>query len=103
MYPKQLPCTLALLLVLAGCSSLDDTSTSAAQPASSDGTCNSAAVQNMLGKTATAEQVEQARQQAGAHSVRVLAPGDAVTLDYNSRRLNIDIDEAEVIEQISCG
>ena len=103
MYPKQLPCTLALLLVLAGCSSVDSAKTPAAPPAGSDGTCNAEAVQDMLGEIATAEQVEQARQQAGAHSVRVLAPGDAVTLDYNSRRLNIDIDEAEVIGRISCG
>ncbi|MCG4451716.1 hypothetical protein LJY18_00155 [Pseudomonas sp. MMS21-TM103] len=102
MYRIQLPCTLALLVVLAGCSSVDSAKTPG-QPASPSGTCNAEAVQGMLGKTATAEQVKQARQQAGAHSVRVLAPGDAVTLDYNSRRLNIDIDEAEVIERISCG
>jgi hypothetical protein len=26
-----------------------------------------------------------------------------VTLEYNSQRLNIDIDEAEAIQRISCG
>jgi hypothetical protein len=103
MYCKRLPCTLTLLLLLAGCSSPDGARTTGAQPVNSDGTCNAEAVQNMLGKTATAEQVEQARLHSGAQSVRVLAPGDAVTLDYNSRRLNIDIDEAEVIERINCG
>lgn len=102
MYRKRLPCTLALLAVLAGCSSVDGSKTPAA-PANPNGVCNAELVQGMLGQTATAEQVEQARQHAGARSVRVLAPGDAVTLDYNSQRLNIDIDEAEVIQQINCG
>jgi hypothetical protein len=105
MYRKRLPCTLALLAVLAGCSSVDGNKTPA-PPANPNGACNAEWVQGMLGQTATAEQVEQveqARQHAGARSVRVLAPGDAVTLDYNSQRLNIDIDEAEVIERISCG
>ena len=52
---------------------------------------------------ATAEIVEQARAQSGARTARVLSPGDMVTLDYDSQRLNIDITEAEVIERISCG
>ncbi|MDM8347370.1 I78 family peptidase inhibitor [Pseudomonas sp. sp1636] len=100
MYRQQLPCTLAMLAVLAGCSSVDSTEPAALPP---HGDCNAEAVQALLGETATAAQVEQARQQAGARSVRVLAPGDAVTLDYNSRRLNIEIDEAEAIERINCG
>lgn len=102
MNRQQLPCTLALLAVMAGCSSVDSAKTPA-QSASRSGACNAEAVQGMLGKIATAEQVEQARQQAGAQSVRVLAPGDAVTLEYNAQRLNVDIDEAEVIQRINCG
>jgi hypothetical protein len=102
MYRKRLPGTLALLAVLAGCSSVDGSKTPA-PPANPNGACNAELVQGMLGQTATAEQVEQARQHAGARSVRILAPGDAVTLEYNSQRLNIDIDEAEAIQRISCG
>ncbi|MDP3979521.1 MAG: I78 family peptidase inhibitor [Pseudomonas sp.] len=102
MYRKRLPYTLALLVVLAGCSSVDSSKTPA-PAANPNGACNAELVQGMLGRSATAEQVEQARQHAGARSVRVLAPGDAVTLEYNSRRLNIDIDEAEVIQRINCG
>jgi hypothetical protein len=102
MYRKRLPGTLALLAVLAGCSSVDRNKTPT-PPANPSGVCNAELVQDMLGETATAEQVEQARQHAGARSVRVLAPGDAVTLEYNSQRLNIDIDEAEVIQRVNCG
>ncbi|MEX6503546.1 I78 family peptidase inhibitor [Pseudomonas zhanjiangensis] len=90
---------LTLLATLSGCASV------APEPAAApvDHDCRAEAVPGLLGKQATAERVEQARLQTGAKSVRVLAPGDAVTLDYNRHRLNIDIDEAEMIRRISCG
>lgn len=91
--------SLALLAVLAGCSSVDTPE----QPANLSGACNADTLQNLLGQTVTAELVDQAQQQAGAQTTRVLSPGDAVTMDYNSQRLNIDIDEAESIVRITCG
>lgn len=94
--------SLALLAVLAGCSSVD-TPEQAGQPANLDGRCNAEAVQNLLGQTVTRELVDQAQSQAGAQTTRVLSPGDAVTMDYNSQRLNIDIDEAESIVRLTCG
>ena len=100
---KHLLGTTALLAVLAGCSSTDSAPPAAAKPAHSDGTCSAAGAQNLLGQVATADIVEQARQQSGARTARVLSPGDMVTLEYDSQRLNIDISEAEVIERIACG
>lgn len=94
--------SLALIAVLAGCSSADKPE-QADQPANLDGRCNAEAVQNLLGQTVTRELVDQAQSQAGAQTTRVLSPGDAVTMDYNSQRLNIDIDEAESIVRITCG
>jgi len=95
--------SIALLAVLAGCSSNDTATPAAQQPASQDGRCNAEAVQNLLGQTVTSALVDQAQSQAGAQTTRVLSPGDAVTMDYNSQRLNIDIDEAESIVRITCG
>lgn len=103
MLCKRIPSSLALLAVLSGCSSVDTAETPAPQADNPNATCKAEAVPGLLGKPATAERVEQAREQTGARSVRVLAPGDAVTLDYDSQRLNIDIDEAELIQRISCG
>lgn len=103
MLCKQIPSSLALLAVLAGCSSLETPEAAAPQPAEPHAGCQAEALPGLLGKPATAERVEQARQQTGAKTVRVLAPGDAVTLDYDSQRLNIDIDEAELIQRVSCG
>lgn len=35
--------------------------------------------------------------------LRIIRPGDAVTKDYRPDRLNVDLDENEVITRIWCG
>jgi hypothetical protein len=98
---KQITASLALLAVLSGCSS------TTAPEASRSGTpshgCKAEAVPGMLGKQATVERIERARQQTGAQRVRVLAPGYARSMEHDPQRLNIEIDEAEVIQHIHCG
>lgn len=90
---------LALLALLAGCSSQPPT-----QPgADITGDCTVEQVQGVLGQIASAERIQQAQQQANAKFLRVLAPGDAATLEYNPQRLNIHIDESEVIVRLACG
>ncbi len=115
MYFKPISLSLALTgLLLAGCSSTDkptaptaatpaaEVSTSAAAPSFS-GTCDAAAVATLVGKTANTALVEQAKRQSGAETARILRPHDAVTMDYNSRRLNIDVSETDVVKQFTCG
>ncbi len=34
---------------------------------------------------------------------RVVRPGDAVTMDYSAERLNIELDDKDVISRIACG
>ena len=38
-----------------------------------------------------------------AQRVRVIHPGDAVTMDYSARRLNIEIDSTGRIDALHCG
>lgn len=90
--------SLSLLALLTACSSQP---TPPATEVSGD--CSTEHVQGVLGQHASAERIEQLQQQTHAKTLRVLAPGDAVTLDYNPQRLNIDIDESEVIIRLSCG
>jgi hypothetical protein len=91
--------SLSILALLAGCSSSQP-----AQPvAEITGDCNVENLQGVLGQNASAELIQQVQQQANAKTLRVLAPGDAATMDYNPQRLNIDIDESEVIIRLTCG
>jgi len=67
------------------------------------GKCNSEAVSSLVGKVATPELLEQARDKAGADVARILRPDDVVTLEYNSQRLNLNTDANLTIERVSCG
>ena len=108
--PRSLNRALLALLAaaaLAGCSS-KDASSDAAQPAADNppaltGTCNAKAVQSILGKVVTPTLTEEARRDAGASVARVLTPHQPVTMEYNSQRLNIDVDDNQVVKQVSCG
>ncbi|WP_202845121.1 I78 family peptidase inhibitor [Luteimonas saliphila] len=65
--------------------------------------CNADAVQGLVGQEATEALVARATADSGSASVRVLKPGDAATMDFREDRLNIDTDDAGVIQRISCG
>ncbi|MCQ4324525.1 peptidase inhibitor I78 family protein [Stutzerimonas stutzeri] len=84
---------------LAGC----QTNSTAKNADADTNSCNADAVQHFIGKTATADLLEEARNQAGANVARILRPGDVVTLEYNSRRLNLNTDASLTIERINCG
>lgn len=89
---------LLLLGLLAGCSSSPSDNTQA-----SGGDCNVSHLQDMLGQQVTGKLVDTLKEKSNASALRVLAPGDAATMDFNPQRLNIDIDESEVIVRLSCG
>lgn len=36
-------------------------------------------------------------------ALRVIRPGQAVTMDYSENRLNVTVDEADIILTIACG
>jgi len=65
--------------------------------------CDAEAARAFVGQEATAEVVEQARAAAGAELVRTLSPGQMVTMEYHFSRLNLDVDEANVITGARCG
>lgn len=67
------------------------------------GACDAQPVEALVGQEATDAVVEQARADAGAEQVRTLAPGQAVTMEFNANRLNLDIDEDGTITAVRCG
>lgn len=66
--------------------------------------CDADAAQAFVGKEATDATVADAKAAAGAKGdVRVVKPGQPVTMDYRGDRLNIAVDERNLIVRISCG
>jgi hypothetical protein len=97
----SLSLVLASALFAAGCSSTD---TPAPPPAADPALgCTSAAVSHLKGQMATPALLEQARLQAAASSARILTPSSVVTLEYNSQRLNLNVDDQGLITRVTCG
>lgn len=74
----------------------------APQPPTVSG-CQAEPAQGAVGQVATATVIEEARQRAGAHSARVLRPGQVVTMEFNESRLNLDVDAASRVVRVRCG
>jgi len=67
------------------------------------GTCKADAARSALGKSASAQVVEQARVAAGARMARVLHPGQVVTKEFDGERLSLDVDAQGVVLAVRCG
>jgi len=65
--------------------------------------CRAAGAQAELGKTVSEQVVDDARYAAGAMRTRVIRPGQAVTMDADPQRLNIEVDETGRIRRLRCG
>lgn len=87
-----------LALSLAGCAG-----TTASVPTPPQAACRSEAVTRFIGQTATADLGAQMLAASGARSLRWMAPGMAVTMDFRPDRLSVGYDEKMVIQTASCG
>jgi len=65
--------------------------------------CDAADAQFAVGKTVDERLGEEARGRAHAKVVRVLRPGQIVTLEFNASRLTLDADERGVVTRAHCG
>ena len=67
------------------------------------GACTAEAAQAWIGKPASETNLEAVRAATGAAALRALKPGDAMTMDYRTDRVNVVQDANGAIEKISCG
>lgn len=67
-------------------------------PSPADDTCGASELATYIGQDAAI--LETAR---FANPVRVIRPGDAVTMDLNPQRLNFELDALDEIVRIRCG
>ena len=101
------------LLVLCSCSNSADSpgaSTAApaatppaATPAVPEQACQVEPVQHVVGSKYTPELGEKVRELSGSMVVRVLHPGEVVTMEFRFDRVNITVDDAGAITQVTCG
>jgi hypothetical protein len=68
-----------------------------------EGSCREAAVQHLIGRQLTSDVEAAARSRSGASMVRVIRPGEAVSMDHQTHRLNLDVDPRRRIVRVYCG
>ena len=103
-----LPVAAAFAVALAACATPADSATPSPPPTEPPPTpmeaaCNPEAAQAYVGQVASADVVEKARVAAGAQIARTLKPGQMVTMEYHSSRLNLDVNAGNVITGARCG
>jgi hypothetical protein len=95
-----------LALVLSGCHETTGSHTRQAgmmPPPPPPTQCQAEGATWAQGQHATERVAERARMAAGAETVRLLRPGEAHTMEFNANRLNLEVDEGNVIRDVRCG
>ncbi|MDR6096272.1 hypothetical protein QE373_003569 [Stenotrophomonas sp. SORGH_AS321] len=67
------------------------------------GNCDATQVQSLVSQPFTDALGSQAQQDASAKSLRVLRPGDMTTMEFVGERLNVEVDEKDVVSGLRCG
>ncbi|GFN28163.1 MULTISPECIES: I78 family peptidase inhibitor [Achromobacter] len=65
--------------------------------------CDATALQSQIGQKATPSVLEDLRSRSGSTTARMLRPGQLVTMEYNATRLNLIVDDKDVMTAIRCG
>ena len=65
--------------------------------------CDLEAIQYAIGEQFDEANVPQLQSDSKARQVRVLRPGDMATMDHRPDRLNIHLDDQDVINDLRCG
>lgn len=95
----------AFALIVCGCAG--EPSVAAAAPRAADGDligeCDAAAVQHLVGRGVGKAPNSLLKQLSGASEIRLIRPGQPITMDYSTGRLNIEIDTENRITRLYCG
>ena len=67
------------------------------------GKCSTAGLADLIGKAATVALANEARERAGAATVREIGPGQIVTMEYRADRLTAHLDKDGRVERFICG
>ncbi|VCU68161.1 Peptidase inhibitor I78 family protein [Pigmentiphaga humi] len=87
----------------AGCNTVPAPAPAADTPAPVAGACSAQPAQVLVGQKLTSVLAEEARQLSGAKAARVMRPGQAATMEFNSQRVNVTVNRADTVTAIHCG
>ena len=102
---RTLSMSLGTLLVagVAACATQESRPPADGDDKTSSGLCNASTLGWTVGRSANEELVGRAQAESGAKLVRILHPGQVVTMEYSDSRLNLYLDAADKVERYSCG
>jgi translation initiation factor IF-1 len=83
-------------------SSLPACATTSPDEATAEG-CGTERLGGLVGRARAAESEAEALRLSGAARLRWIRPGDVVTMDYSTTRLNAYLDNAGRIQRFTCG
>jgi hypothetical protein len=90
----------AILLTTMGCATVPVEEEIREFPA---GRCDATRAQHLVGRQATQELGAEAVRVTGAGTLRWIPEGSAITMDYRTDRLNIELDRGNRVIRIHCG
>lgn len=93
---------LALALAASACAQPQPPAPPPAAPATT-GSCQVAPARFAIGHVLGEAIVDEMRRRSGANLVRVVRPGQVVTLEFSPDRLTVDVDAASRITAVRCG
>jgi outer membrane biogenesis lipoprotein LolB len=93
--------TAAALALLAGCMTMDEEAAAPGDDARF--ACSADRLGGLVGRQASTELGAEAMRASGARTIRWIQPGMAVTMDYRTDRLNIELDGANRVVALRCG
>jgi len=73
------------------------------EPPPATGTCVADQALFVVGQKASAALLERARVAATASIARFIRPNEAITLEYSGARLNLYLNERDVVQGVTCG
>lgn len=95
---------LAALTLAAACTPVPPAGGGAPQPQPiPTDACKATGMDDLIGKPQSEATAKEALSRSGARTLRWIAPGMAVTLDYRGDRLNIAVDKDGLITGFHCG
>ena len=72
-------------------------------PVYGEGRCDAKPAQSLIGRDASSALGAEALKLSGAETIRWIQPGQVVTMEYRTDRLNIELDAQNKVKAIRCG